>query len=124
MAFLRAGTLQERCAAACALEKFKEQHAIKAYEVRLHDYIPNFRAVFEEFTKARCVPASVVENWLDHVSLGRYNKDFEEAVRREYGYWPFAYGCRNFERLAIHSFSRSFAYCTEAPFVYEGQSRA
>eukprot|EP00973_Karenia_brevis_P091198 12406330-Karenia_brevis.AAC.2 len=124
MVFLRAGTLQERRAAACALEKFQEQHAIKAFEVRLHEYIPDFRGVFEEFTKGRCVPASAVENWLDHISLERYNKKFEEAVRREYGYWPFAYGCRAFERCAINSFSRSFAHCTKAPFVYEGQSRA
>eukprot|EP00973_Karenia_brevis_P054600 7588697-Karenia_brevis.AAC.2 len=121
--YLRSGTLQKRREAVRILEKFQGEHAIKAYEVRLHDYTADFSDVFSKFTKGREVPAGLVQNWLDHSSFEWHNQDFEDTVRREYGYWPFAYGASYWEKSAVQDFSYSFAHCTKAPFVYEGESK-
>eukprot|EP00973_Karenia_brevis_P093073 12415520-Karenia_brevis.AAC.1 len=101
MCRLRVGTAQERREAVCILDSFQKDKAIRASEVRLHEYTCDFEDAFKDFTKGRDLSAATIENWLDRTSPEWYNKDFEDAVRREYGYWPFAYGVHYWERLSL-----------------------
>lgn len=114
---LTLGCLKERRDAACALWDFRCRHAIKASEIADHEYIGEFFDVFFKFTNGAHVPPARVEAWLNRNSLESYRPDFERAVRKEYGEWPFAYGVRCWEECALPVFSCMFSTCTDALYV-------
>ncbi len=98
-------------------------HEIKAAEISDHDYTGEFHDVFFKFTKGAHVPAACVEAWLDRWSFVNYRPDFEAAMEKEYGAWPFAYGVQTWEKWAVSTFAQIFSTCTDTLFVCEGDNQ-
>jgi len=123
IADLRLGSLQQKRQAAQDLQAFRDKHAIKAASISEHAYTAEFYDDFWKFTRGAQVPAVRIEAWLDRNALESYWQDFEKAVEKEYGAWPFTYGVIAWDKSAVSTFSRKFSACTDAFFVDESDNR-
>eukprot|EP00973_Karenia_brevis_P017297 2373290-Karenia_brevis.AAC.1 len=51
------------------------------------------------------------------MALLKESEEFQEAVRNEFGHWPFAYGLKRRHKEALAAFATTFARCSEAPWT-------
>eukprot|EP00973_Karenia_brevis_P095605 12428150-Karenia_brevis.AAC.1 len=90
---------------------------IRYKDVKDHTYAGEFFDAFSE---------QVRNGPLHHSELGGSEVrslldtcEFQSAVQKEFGHWPFAYGIKRYSQDAMHNFSRKFALCSKALFISE-----